>query len=658
MSSRNGGAPGGSPEHKALPIYGQSGMGGPPAADGRRLWRSLADLSAPRSPSPEFAQGADEPPKGLSRRSFLQILGASAALASQSACRPSRQRIIPYVQPPEKALAPGTPLHYATALSLGGYATGVLVTVHDGRPTKVEGNPDHPASLGGAGNFELATLLDLYDPRRAKGFRKGQSPLAYRSVLRELSALAASHQGNEGAGLRFLTPGTASPLFKDLQRRILMRFPAARFYAYESLSDDAVREGGRLAFGRVLLPRHRLGAARVILALDSDFLAIGPESLRLAREFAEHREGGPDLSRLYVAEAQFSVTGACADHRFRMKPSEVLLFGWAVAARLASKPGLSDLAALGPAPALPEGRVREAAAVADDLARARGRSLVMAGPGQPPAVHALVHALNAALGNSGRTVEYAAPAFEGATGPSALRELAGELEAGKVDTLVVTASNPVYCAPATIDLGTLLGRARNSIYLGYRDDETAVRSSWGLAASHPFEAWGDSGAYDGTISIVQPLIQPLFESLSEVELIAAFIDLAEQGGHRILEEYWRRRAPGFDFERRWEGWLGRGLVPATAIGAERATPRFDRIAQEVGRSSASSTPLEANFVPDYKMYDGRVGENAWLQELPHPITRMTWDNAAYLSAATAGRLGISEGARVELRVGGRKLAAA
>jgi molybdopterin-containing oxidoreductase family iron-sulfur binding subunit len=642
-----------------LPILGQPAEADRGAADGRRWWRSLEEHAQRRLPTPEFEEGAAEAPDGFSRRGFLQILGASAALATLPACRPPRHKILPYVRPPEKALLPGTAVHYATALSLGGYATGLLVTSYDGRPTKVEGNPDHPSSGGAVGSFELASILELYDPRRARGFKRGQSSLAYRSLLRELADLAATHQRDGGARLRFLAGREGSPLLQDLRRRIRERYPQARLHVYESVSDDAAREGARLAFGRPLLPRHRLDAARVILSLDADFLAIGPEALRLAREYGAHREPGPEMNRLYVAETQLSVTGGAADHRFRMKPSDVLAFGRAVAARLASAHGLSSLAAVG----ADGGRLaRQAAVVADDLARARGRSVVIAGDRQPPAVHALAHALNAALGNAGKTVEYApSPIDEAGVGAGTLKELAADLAAGKVDTLVITANNPVYAAPADVDLTPLLGKARHSIYLAYRDDETAPRCSWVVAASHPFETWGDARAYDGTASIVQPLIQPLFESVSEVELLAPFAGAADQGAYRLLQDHWRQRARGGDFDRQWEGWLARGVVPGTAIAAEAAPVRGDAVAAAVRTAAGAPGPagsLEASFVPDYKVLDGRYAENGWLQELPHPLTRMTWDNAAYLSPGTARRLGVVNGSRVELRAGDRKVQAA
>ncbi|HVI76325.1 MAG TPA: TAT-variant-translocated molybdopterin oxidoreductase [Anaeromyxobacteraceae bacterium] len=654
-----------------LPIYGQESAVGRPGADGRSRWRSLEELANRALPSPEFPEAAAEPPAGVSRRTFLQLLGASAALASLDACRPPRHKIVPYVRPPEKAILPGTAMHYATAVSWGGHATGLLVTCYDGRPTKVEGNPEHPSSLGGVGSFELATLLDLYDPRRAKGFKKGQAPLPYRALLRELAALAATHEKDGGARLRFLTGDVGSPVLVELRRRILARFPKARFTAYESVGHDQAYEGARLAFGRPVEVRRTLREARVILALDDDFLHHGPEALRLAREFAERREPGAEMNRLYVAEAHHSVTGTSADHRFRMKPSEVLGFARAVAARLASAHGLSELAALGGG----ETRLaKQAQAVADDLARARGRSLVTVGPRQPPAMHALAHVVNAALGNAGKTVEYAAALHDVAAGPGALRELAAELSGGQIDTLVVSAFDPVYTAPADVDLAAALGKVAHAIYLGYRDDETAPRASWVLARSHPFETWGDARAHDGTASIVQPLIQPLFESLSELELLASFVDLGDVGAYRVLKDSWQRRAPGGDFERQWERWLAKGVIDGTATPAEGLVPNAAAVAEAVraapggpgralqGSSSAeggaASLALEASFIPDYKLLDGRFAENAWLQELPDPLLKITWDNAAQVSPATASQLGLENGTRVELRLAGRTVEAA
>jgi molybdopterin-containing oxidoreductase family iron-sulfur binding subunit len=634
-----------------LPVIQSQGQ----SADGREHWRSLSEREQRRAHPSEFPAGAAEAPEAFSRRGFLQVLGASVALAGLEACRPPRDAIHPYVRPPEKDVVPGAAVHYATAAEWGADAVGLLVTTYEGRPTKVEGNPDHPASLGASGTFEQALLLDLYDPRRLQGFVRRGQPLAFRSALRALSDLAASQRGDGGARLRFLVRESGSPLLADLRRRIQARFPKATFHAYESLSSDEVREGTRIAFGRPMEPRLRLEGARVILALDHDFLGLGAERLRLAREFASRRTPGPgaEMNRLYAAEAHLSTTGAVADHRIRMRPSEVLAFARAVAHRLAGKHGLSALAGSGLAPAA---RNREAEAVADDLARAGAEAVVTAGPRQPAAVHALVAAINAALGAAGRTVEYR-PAAPGPTGPASLRALAGAVAAGQVDTLVVTARNPVYAAPADVDLGQILSRVPNTLYLALREDETAQRCSFVLAASHPFESWGDVRAADGQASICQPLISPLFESISEIELLASFLDEGDRGGLRVLQDLWRGRAGGPDFDLRWERWLARGLVPDTAVAPEAPAVRAAEVAAATRAAPAPREGLEASFVPDARLLDGRFAENAWMQELPDPITKMTWDNAALLSPATAKKLGLESGQRVELRLRGRTVEA-
>jgi molybdopterin-containing oxidoreductase family iron-sulfur binding subunit len=632
---------------RSLPIVGQD-VSGPEAQ-----WRSLEEYAQGSvARAAEFPRGAAFAPEELSRRGFLQIMGASAALAGLAACKPPRQKIHPYVRPPEKAIFPGTAVPYATALAPGGHAVGLLVTTTDGRPTKVEGNPGHPSSLGAAGAHEQASLLDLYDPRRAKGFTRRGQPLAPRALLTELAALADAHAADGGARLRFLTGATSSPLLLDLRRRVLERFPKARFVAHESLARHGAREGARVAFGRPLEARYRLADAGVLVALDADFLAAGPEHLRLAREFASRRTPGERMSRLYAAEGHLSVTGAAADHRFRMRPSEVLPFARAIAAQLAREHGLAALAPLGQG--VEPGR--EAAAVADDLARARGAAVVIAGDRQPPALHALAHALNAALGAAGKTVEHVAPAVQDEGGPAGLVELAAELREGKVDTLVVTAFDPVYTAPAEIDLAALLAKVPNVLYHAFREDETSARASWVLAASHPFESWGDVRALDGTVTIQQPLLQPLFVSLPEAELVAAFLPgEAEKGSFRLVQELWRARAGGAAFEARWARWLAAGVVEGTAAAAEAATPDVAAVARAVAAERPPTEGLEASFVPDPKLLDGRFAENAWLQELPDPLTKVTWDNAALVSPATARQLAVDTGSRVELRLRGRKV---
>ncbi len=325
-----------------LPIYGQSGAAGLQA----RRWRSVDEAEAAREVAPgEFPEGAAELPEGFGRRGFLQVLGASAALAGLAACKPPREKVVSYVRPPA-GVTPSVPGGYATALSRDGRAVGVVVTSWEGRPTKVEGNREHPASRGGADAILQAAVLDLYDPERLRGFTRQGRALGLAELLDELSALAALHQKDGGARLRFLVEPTSSPTQAELRRRILERFPRARFDAWSPLSDDAARAGAALAFGRPLDATLSLTGADVVLSLESDFLAMEGEHLRQAREFAARRSG-ERMNRLYVAEAAYTVTGGMADHRLRMRSSEVLGFGRAVAAALASGHGLAGLAPLG-----------------------------------------------------------------------------------------------------------------------------------------------------------------------------------------------------------------------------------------------------------------------------------------------------------------------
>jgi molybdopterin-containing oxidoreductase family iron-sulfur binding subunit len=634
----------------SLPIYGQPAPERSPLA--RPRWRTLAEQAGPAEAAPgEFPEGAAETPEGFSRRSFLQVLGASAALAGAAACKPPREKIVGYVRQPH-GVTPSRPDFYATAVGPGGYAVGVVVESHTGRPTKVEGNRDHPASLGAAGRQEQALLLDLYDPARLEGVRHRGRGLSWPAFLLEMERLAEGHAADGGARLRFLVEPGTSPTLADLRRLVLERFPRARFDAWGPAGDDASRQGLRIATGQDLLPRWSVGAADVLLALDCDFLGREGDHLRQAREFASRREP-PRMNRLYAVEAAYTVTGGMADHRFRMRSSEVLGFARAVAAALAGGHGLGALAPLGAPPATPEvGRI--AAAVAADLAGARGKGLVLPGERHPPALHALAAAMNEALGNAGATVTYGPSVrLDAPEGTAGLRRLLAEVAAGAVETLVITAWNPVYTAPADLDLEGALAKIPNVLYLAAREDETSHRAGSVVAASHPLESWGDLRARDGTVTIVQPLVSPLRESASEIDLLAAFAGRGDRGAWRLVREHWIARTGPDGFDRRWGEWLSAGLVPGSAAPSVSAPVDLARVAEALRAAPAPAPGIEVAFAPDYKVGDGRFAENAWLQELPDPITKLTWDNAAMLSPATARRLGVESGDVLSLSLRGR-----
>ena len=592
----------------------------------------------------------------ISRRRFLELMGASLALAGLAGCSyPPNQRIVPYVRQPEEVV-PGKPLYYASAALLGGYASGVLVESHLGRPTKVEGNPQHPVSLGATDAFAQASVLTLYDPSRAQTVtNRGQISnwSAFRSTL---SAAMSAQRARQGAGLRILTETITSPTLANQLDSLLRDLPQAKWHQYEPLARDNARAGVRLAFGQALAYRYRLDAADVILALDGDFLAWEPGSVRYIRDFAARRQprpGQPALNRVYVVESTPSTIGAVADHRLPLPARQIEPFARALAAAL-------GLAVGGGSPQLPpgvpDGWLR---AMVNDLQQHRGASLVVVGDGQPPLVHALAHALNQALGNIGRTIEYtdpieAAPTDHGAS----LRELVDDMQAGRVEVLAILGGNPVYTAPADLGFADALTKVGLRFHLGLFEDETSALCHWHIPETHPLETWSDARAYDGTVTILQPLIAPLYaDSKSAHELLAALAD-QEQSGHDVVKGYWQSQYPGGDFETFWRTALHDGVVPDTALPARTVAVRPDWTA---GAASPPAGPrageLEIVFRPDPSTYDGRFASNAWLLELPRPLSKLTWGNAAQLSPATAARLGLEDGTVVELRYRGRSVRA-
>jgi MoCo/4Fe-4S cofactor protein with predicted Tat translocation signal len=624
----------------------------------RRYWRSIAEKQGSPALSSdaarEFPPGAAEL-SDPNRRSFMQLLGSTAALAGAGACRQPQEQTVPFVRRPEE-VTPGVPLHFATGYSLEGFTTGLLVESYEGRPTKIEGNPDHRDSLGATSALHQALLLGLYDDDRAKQLKYKGEPVAWRTVLAEVTKLGARHAEDGGARLRFLVDPTASPLLLELRRRLLAKFPNARFISYSPVAPDGAADGLRLAYGRALEARHDLTRAAVILSLDCDFLGDGPEQLRLTRQFSARRLPGPEMNRLYVVEPGLSVTGASADHRLRLRAGDVAALARAIAENLSRRGGFARLAALGLAQAAGPGSGASTVdpnwvqGVASDLVKSRGRSLVIAGRRQPAAVHALAAALNAALDNVGSTVTYAAPLLADAmAGARPLATLAQEIAAGLVDTLVITARNPAYAAPADLRFDKLLARVPTTIYHALYEDETAPLCTFFVPAAHPLESWGDGRGTDGTITIIQPLIAPLWGGFTDGDVLAAFLAEGDQGMHALLRRSWQAKAgllPGAhgDFEQLWEKWLADGVIVGTETSPESGLALDDAAVAKALAAQAASVPngagMEIVFAPDYKIFDGRFGNASWLQELPDPITKVTWDNAALISPSTAKALGV------------------
>jgi len=622
---------------------------------GPALWRSLeqlADTEEFRSfVQAEFPARAAALLDPVDRRHFLKLMGASLALAGVSACtRQPEEKIFPYVKAPEY-IVPGKPLFFATAMPLAGFATGLLVESHEGRPTKVEGNPDHPASLGATDAFAQAAILGLYDPDRSQTLRNAGDIRPWSAFSAAMRQAMEEQGARGGAGLRLLTGAITSPTLVQQIERFLAQLPQARWIQYEATGSDTARHVARLAFGREVEARYRLDKADVILALDADFLCGGAGSVRYAREFARRRrvDGDAARNRLYAVEPAPSNTGAAADHRLPLRGELVEELALAVAARL----GLPVRTARGV-----DAHVAWIEAVARDLAEHRGRSLVIAGGWQSETTQLLALAINEHLGNAGATVEYSEPLGSGAaaTGTAALRELAEEMETGKVDMLVMVETNPVYDAPADLRFAERLVKVPLRVHFGLYDDESAEVSHWHVPAAHFLEAWSDARAYDGTTTILQPLIAPLYEGKSAHELISILAG-DERSGYDIVRSYWQRRLPE-PFEASWRRAVHDGVVADSALPALQPNwvlPPGQQVPDRAAR--IGDAEWEILFRPDASVFDGRFANNGWLQELPRPITRLTWDNAAWIAPAAAERLGVGNGDVVEIEVEERRLRA-
>jgi molybdopterin-containing oxidoreductase family iron-sulfur binding subunit len=642
----------------AVPVEFQGVRRRPDGEGPRRYWKSLDELAdAPAFLEflhREFPEQASmfEDPKG--RREFMTLMGASLALAGLTACtKQPAEKILPYVRQPEQ-LVPGRPLFFATAAGHDGYARGILVESHEGRPTKVEGNPDHPASLGATDVFGQAHVLGLYDPDRSKTvLNVGQDRTwgDFRAALRET---LERQKARGGAGLRFLTGRVTSPTLAAQMAGLLAAFPQAKWVSWEPAGRDNARAGAVLAFGEPVEAQYRFDRADVVLSLEADFVSSHPASLRLVREFASRRKVNaekPEMNRLYVVEGSPTSTGASADHRLALRSSEIEGFARAVAAGLGLPvEGGVDHAWVGP--------------IVADLKGAGAKALVVAGESQPPAVHAIAHAVNEALGAVGSTVAYTAPAEAAPVGETAaFKALVGEMRQGAVEVLVVLGSNPAYAAPADLGLVEALDKVPLRIHHGLYIDETAERCHWHLPASHALESWGDLRAADGTVSLVQPLIAPLYNTLSEIEVLAAFGE-GEQKAYDVLRARWEEQMGSIDFEKRWNRALHDGVVAGSAFEAKAVKVAVGDWAK-AGQGAAAGG-LEIAFRTDPAVFDGRFANLGWLQELPKPLTRITWDNVALLSPKTAAALGgvsteqtasghFTEVA--ELRIGGRSVRA-
>ncbi len=604
-----------------------------------KYWRSLEELAD----TAEFrAFVEDEFPNRTpdwndlgSRRRFLTLMGASVALAGASACTVQpKEMIVPYVRQPEEVV-PGNPLFYATALSVAGIATGLLVESHLGRPTKIEGNPQHPASLGATDASMQASVLTLYDPDRSQTVTRNGIPGTWGDFLSALTGARDVAGLKKGSGFRILTGTVTSPTLAAQIKEFLTAYPDAKWHQYDPCGRHSVRAGSVAAFGRPVNTTYRFDQADVIVSLDADFLSSGmPGGLRYARDYSGRRRAAArDASarppRLYIAEGTPSITGGMADHRFRMRTSEVEAFAVRLAQELKTPTG----------------------GLAKDLDAHRGTSIVIAGEYQPPRVHSIAHALNRDLGNIAKTVVYTDPVEANPVDQLAsLGELVADIRSGAVETLLLLGGNPVYDAPADFNFLDALKTVKLRAHIGLYSNETAAWCHWHVPEAHYLESWSDARAYDGTVSLVQPLIAPIYGGKTMHEILNVLNNQADRSAHDTVRNYWQSQHKSKDFDEFWQVSLHDGVVEGTALPA--ITPPAAKVPEAL---AVIASGLEIVFRPDPAVGDGTLSNNAWLQEMPKPQNKMTWDNSVWISPSSGRRYGVVSGDVIEIVLRGRRV---
>ncbi len=635
----------------------RSRLASPTTPDGRAYWRSLDELA--NTPefqdyvAREFPSQASEFNDPAGRRQFLKLMGASLALAGVSACtRQPDEKIIPYVRQPEEVI-PGRPLFYATSMSEGGIGMALLAENHLGRPTKLEGNPEHPASLGATDIFGQAAVLSLYDPDRSRTLRYRGDTKTWTGFVTALQGALTTQNALAGAGLRILTEPISSPSLVAQMQTMLTSLPEARWHQWDAVY-GTVQGGAPSATGL-----YNFKNADIVVSLDADFLGFGPSAVRYAKDFASRRKIGTPAdrqNRLYVVEPVPTITGAKADHRVSMKAAEVHVAAAALAAAV-------GVAASGGA-SINDKWQAALPVMAADLNAHRGRSVVVAGPQQPAAVHALARAMNEALGNVGTTVTYAAPVTASpADGSASLSMLVGEMNAGKVDVLVILGGNPVFTAPADLDFAGALSKVSTRIHLSLYFDETAELCDWHVPEAHFLESWGDLRSFDGTVTIQQPLIAPLYDGRQALELLSTLNGAPGRSPAELVKEFWAGSfvtggftdaagQPYATADAFWRATLHEGFIAATSN--LRAGAVLTPAANDAMTAPASvGGGLEIVFRPDPHVLDGRHANNGWLQEVPKPLSKLTWDNVAYLSYTTAQEYQLKNEDVIEITYNGR-----
>ncbi len=607
----------------------------------REYWRSLDQLDETpefkRFYESEFPEAMQDAGDHVSRRKFLGLMGASMALAGLAGCRRPVEKIVPYIAPPED-MVPGVPVEYNTTMPFGNGAYGLTVRTYEGRPVKLEGNPKHSSTLGSSNVFIQGEILNLYDPDRSKSVLHKGAERTWVDFVVAWRELYTTYRAEKGKGIAVISPSFSSPTLVRLAQDFQLNFPQGRWVVYDPVSDENIYKGIKAATGRELIPNYKFASAKVILALDSDFMHLDSENITAARGFADGRRvenTHNEMNRLYVVEGALTLTGSMADHRLRVKNSEIGAFAVALAGELQllglNIPGMSDT------PASADFNQKWISAVAKDLMQHRGKSLVIAGRGQSIAVQALVLAINSALGNLGQTIEFRDADADFLPDANELALLKEDINNKNISTLIILGSNPVYETPYDLNFNTI----KQVIHLADRVNETSEQATWHIPQAHFLESWGDAKAVDGLVSPIQPMIEPLHGGKSDVEVLNLIATGEDARGYDIVRKTWETILPRTTFEKAWRKALHDGLIEnssKTVVPALQPSGVQTALQYYPIEDRSTKTQFEIVLKPSSHVYDGRYNNNGWLLENPDPITKLTWDNAALMSPSTAREL--------------------
>jgi MoCo/4Fe-4S cofactor protein with predicted Tat translocation signal len=621
---------------------------------GKKFWRSIDELAE----TPEFGElvknefpsQASEWIDPVSRRSFLKVMGASMALAGLAGCtKQPDETVYPYVQAPEDLIL-GKPVYFASAFPFTTGAVPVLIKTDAYRPIKIDGNPEHPFIQGASDPITQATLLDMYDPDRSQHVLYRGEPRTWAAFLASFRSMLADKKAAGGQGVCFLSTTVTSPTLAAQIQQAQKNYPQAKFVQFDPVNRDTHYTAAKQAFGDYVDAQYRLDQADVIVSLDADFLggAQFPGFHRLARDYAGKRklQGGAQMNRLYVVESAATTTGFKAEHRLAVKPSQLAAF----AADLANAVGAGGAAS---GSGWPRHATTYLQGVAADLKANSGRCVVIPGELAPPPVHLAAFAINQALGNVGKTVVYTDPVNPmPSIQMDEFRALVADMHAGKVDWLVILNANPVYAAPVDLDFETALNQVGTIVHLGSHNDETGQLAHWHINNAHYLEAWSDARACDGTVSIVQPMIAPLYDGHTAHEIVQSLLDNPDLSSYDLVRATWKSQLANGDYEFNWRKVLHDGWIAGTAFQPKTVTLKGPGAPAP---APAAQDAVEVAFRPDANLFDGRYANVGWMQEIPRPITNLSWDNAAQMSFATLEKFGLQEDDAVEVSWGGKKI---